>query len=237
MLFRQLLDAESSTLTYLIADPKTREAVIIDTVFEKHDRDAKLLRELDLKLKYILETHVHADHITGAHRLKEAFGARIALGAGSGVTCADDLLADGQTVKVGDITVKALATPGHTGGCTSYHVGNMVFTGDTLFIRGCGRTDFQQGSADLLYKSVHEKLFSLPDETLVYPGHDYNGQTASTIGEEKRHNPRLKTANSKDIFVGIMKGLKLADPKRIHEAVPANMECGRTWNPSPAVKP
>jgi glyoxylase-like metal-dependent hydrolase (beta-lactamase superfamily II) len=171
---------------------------------------------------------VHADHITSAHDLRERTGAKIVYGERANVPCADGLLKDNESLEFGKFEVKALSTPGHTSGCTSYLVENMVFTGDTLFIRGTGRTDFQQGSSETLYKSIHQKLFTLPDSTLVYPGHDYKGMWASTIGEEKRFNPRLGNNKSLAEFVEIMNNLDLANPKRIDVAVPANMKCGQT---------
>jgi len=228
LIFRQLFDTESSTYTYLLADPKTRAGVLIDPVLERVARDLKTLQELDVKLKFILETHVHADHITGADALRAATGAKVGIGAKSGVDCADFLLADGEKLKVDGFEITALSTPGHTAGCTSYFTSGMVFTGDALFIRGTGRTDFQDGSPERLYESIHKKLFLLPNDTFVYPAHDYNGQTRSTILEEKAFNPRAKTSISKDEFIGILKGLKLSDPKKIHEAVPANLKCGRS---------
>ena len=226
LLFRQLFDYETWTYTYLIADRDSREGVLIDTVFEQHERDHKLLKELDIKLKYTLDTHVHADHVTGAAELKKATGSQTVIGVGGKVECADILIKDGEALNFGKIVLRAISTPGHTDSCTSYHIGNMIFTGDALFIRGCGRTDFQQGSAEELFHSVREKLFVLPDEMIVYPGHDYNGMTSSTIGEEKNFNPRLAEPKSESDFINIMSNLKLANPKRIHEAVPLNLKCG-----------
>ncbi len=232
LLFRQLFDAESSTYTYLLADPKTRAGVIVDPVLEQMARDVKLLRELGIRLKYILDTHVHADHITGADALREATRAKVGVGEASGVRSADVKLADGESLLIDSFRITALSTPGHTAGCTSYYTPGMVFTGDALFIRGTGRTDFQQGSAELLFDSIRQKLFTLPDDTLVFPGHDYNGQTCSSIQEERLCNPRVRDEVSKPEFVSLMKSLKLPEPKRLHEAVPANLNCGRT-GPSP----
>jgi glyoxylase-like metal-dependent hydrolase (beta-lactamase superfamily II) len=189
-IFYQLFEHDSSTYTYVIADPITKEAAIIDPVHETVERDLKLIDELGLKLKYVLDTHVHADHITGASEIRKRTGARSALGAGAGVDCADIPLNDGQELQLGSLTIKALATPGHTDSCMSYVCDGRVFTGDALLIRGTGRTDFQKGSSDRLYDSIYQRLFTLPDDTQVYPGHDYRGQTASTIGLEKKHNPR-----------------------------------------------
>src|SRR3954465_1534037 len=189
MIFRQLFDPQSSTYTYLLADPATREAILIDPVFEQARRDAALIQELGLKLKLTLETHVHADHITGASLLKQKLGNRIAISAASGAEGADLYLQAHHRIPFGSRHVEARATPGHTAGCTSYVLDDrsMAFTGDTLFIRGCGRTDFQGGDAHSPFQSVRAQIFSLPDDCLIYPGHDYRGLTATSVGEEKRH--------------------------------------------------
>lgn len=226
MMIRQLFDKDTSTYTYLVADSKTGEAALIDAVREQFDRDSKLIRDLGLTLKYAVETHVHADHITAAGLLRDAFGARVALHEASESRCADVLLKDGDVLRVGDVEIKALHTPGHTNADTSYLVDGAVFTGDALLIGGCGRTDFQAGDAAQLYQSIHAKLFTLPNETVVYPGHDYRGLTASTIGEEKANNARLGQGKSKEEFVEIMDNLNLPHPARIKEAVPGNMACG-----------
>ena len=229
MIFRQLFDPQSSTYTYLLADSLTREALLIDPVFEHARRDAALVEELGLKLKFTLETHVHADHVTGAALLRRRLGSQIALSKASGADGADRYLADGDTVAFGKRAVEARATPGHTGGCMSYVLDDrsMAFTGDALLIRGCGRTDFQQGSAPLLFHSVRERLFSLPEECLLYPGHDYRGLTVSSVGEEKKYNPRLAQSIGEADFVGYMTNLGLAHPKLMDVAVPANLRCGR----------
>jgi glyoxylase-like metal-dependent hydrolase (beta-lactamase superfamily II) len=226
MIFRQLFDPETSTYTYVLADPETMEGVIIDPVIEKVDRDLQVIKELGLKLLYTIETHVHADHVTSSGYIREKTGAKSVIGSASGVDCADIYLGDDETLKFGRYTIRALSTPGHTNGCTSYHVNGKVFSGDTLFVRGTGRTDFQQGSSEKLFKSVTEKLFSLPPSTLIYPGHDYKGQSVSTIEEEKKYNPRINSETTLEKFVTIMDQLKLPDPKKIHEAVPANLVCG-----------
>ncbi|MFY9317055.1 MAG: MBL fold metallo-hydrolase [Burkholderiales bacterium] len=229
MIFRQLFDPQSFTYSYLLADSLTRDAVLIDPVFEHARRDAALIRELDLKLLFTLETHVHADHVTGATLLKRRLSSNIALSRASGAEGADRVLADGDVIAFGMRTLEARATPGHTGGCMSFVLDDRskAFTGDALLIRGCGRTDFQQGSAALLYRSVRERIFSLPDDCLVYPGHDYRGVTASSVGEEKRHNPRLALAIGEADFTGYMSNLGLAHPKLMDVAVPANLRCGR----------
>jgi glyoxylase-like metal-dependent hydrolase (beta-lactamase superfamily II)/rhodanese-related sulfurtransferase len=229
MIFRQLFDPQSSTYTYLIADEKSREAVLIDPVFEQARRDAALIEELGLKLKYTLETHVHADHVTGAWLHKQKLGSKIATAAASGADGADLYLQPGDKVPFGARYLAARATPGHTGGCTTYVLDDrsMAFTGDTLFIRGCGRTDFQGGDARGLFRSVREQIFSLPDDCLIYPGHDYRGLTVTSVGEEKRHNPRLAESIGENDFVGYMTNLGLAHPKQMDIAVPANLKCGR----------
>ncbi|MDH5560958.1 MAG: MBL fold metallo-hydrolase [Deltaproteobacteria bacterium] len=225
-LIRQLFDKETSTYTYLVTDPKTNRGVLIDPVLEQAQRDLTLIKELEIDLRYILESHVHADHITAAGVIRNQTGAQIVFGEPAKVSCADIPLKDGDTLSFGELQIKALATPGHTDGCTSYLINGSVYTGDALLIRGCGRTDFQQGSAETLYRSVHDKLFKLDDQTCVYPAHDYLGRCSSTIGEEKKFNPRLGGGKTIDEFIKIMNELNLAKPKRIDEAVPANLKCG-----------
>lgn len=227
-IFHQLFEAESSTYTYIIADRASKEAAIIDPVIETVDRDLKLIEELGLNLVYVLDTHIHADHITGASEIRKRTGAKTAVSKLAGVSCVDTGLEDGQELKLGTKTIRAISTPGHTDTCMTFAFEGMVFTGDALLIRGCGRTDFQQGSSDTLFESVREKLFTLPDDTVVYPGHDYRGLTSSTIGLEKAFNPRLGVKNSREDFKRIMSELKLAHPKKIQEAVPANLACGQT---------
>lgn len=229
MLFRQLFDFRSSTWTYLLADEATRHAVLIDPVFEQYTRDAALIGELGLTLTHTLETHVHADHVTAASLFRARLGSRIVVAAAGGADGVDVPVGHGDTLTFGAQALGVRATPGHTNGCVSYVTRglDMVFTGDALLIRGSGRTDFQQGDARTLYRSVHEQLFTLPDACLVYPGHDYHGRTASSIGEEKRHNPRLGGQRSAEDFVGLMCNLGLPHPKQIDIALPANLRCGR----------
>jgi sulfur dioxygenase len=235
MIFRQLLDTQSSTFTYLLADSATREAVLIDPVFEHARRDAALIEELGVKVGATLETHVHADHVTGAWLLKRRLGSKIALSRSSGAQGADRLLEDGERVPFGQRWLEARATPGHTGGCLTFVLDDatMAFTGDALLIRGCGRTDFQQGDARQLYRSVREKVFSLPDHCLLYPAHDYRGITCSSVGEEKLYNPRLAESVSERDFVGHMTHLGLPHPKQMAVAVPANLRCGRPDQEAP----
>jgi len=229
MIFRQLFDPQSSTYTYLLADEGSRHAILVDPVFEQVKRDTALIEELGLKLVWTLETHVHADHVTGAWLLRERVGSRIALSAAAGVEGADRLLAHGERVEFGQRWVEVRATPGHTSGCVTYVVDDQqaALTGDALLIRGGGRTDFQQGSAETLYRSIHEQIFTLPESCLLYPGHDYRGLTVTSVGEEKLYNPRLGGQILRDDFIGYMNNLGLAHPKQMDIAVPANLRCGR----------
>ena len=229
MIFRQLFDPQSSTYTYLVADTATREALLIDPVFEQARRDAALVEELGLKLAWTLETHVHADHVTGAWLLRERLGSRIAISRAAGAQGADRYLEAHESVGFGRRRVEALATPGHTAGCLTYLMDDrtMAFTGDALLIRGCGRTDFQGGDARRLYRSVRSEIFALPDHCLLYPGHDYRGLTVSSVGEEKMFNPRLAESIGEGDFVGYMTHLGLAHPKQMDVAVPANLKCGQ----------
>ncbi|HIM58431.1 MAG TPA: MBL fold metallo-hydrolase [Gammaproteobacteria bacterium] len=226
LIFRPLFEKESSTYTYLLADTNTKEAVIIDAVDETQQRDIGLIEELGLELKYIIETHVHADHITSSCPLKKKFSnAQIVLGKNSSVDCADVLIEDGDILNFGEFTLKAMSTPGHTDGCMSYVVDDKVFTGDALLIRSCGRCDFQGGSAETLYNSI-QRLFTLPEETYVYPAHDYGGRTVSTIWEEKAFNEMIGGGVNKAEFVRRVEAMELSLPTKIHVAVPANQVCG-----------
>jgi glyoxylase-like metal-dependent hydrolase (beta-lactamase superfamily II)/rhodanese-related sulfurtransferase len=229
LIFRQLHDLKSSTYTYLLADAATKETVIIDPVFEQARRDSALVRELGLTLLYTLDTHVHADHVTGAWLLKQSNGSRIALAAKSEAHGIDVPLAHGDKIHFGSRYLQARATPGHTNGCMTFVLDDhgMAFTGDALLIRGAGRTDFQQGSAHKLYRSIVEQIFTLPDECLIYPAHDYRGLTCSSVGEERQFNPRIGGKRSEADFAGYMENLRLGHPKQIAVAVPANMRCGR----------
>lgn len=227
-IFHQMFEAQSSTYTYLIADPQSREAALIDPVIETLDRDLKLIDELGLNLKYVLDTHIHADHVTAAGELRKRAGAKTAVSAAAKVDCVDLPLADNQELNLGGLKIRALSTPGHTDSCMSFHFVDRVFTGDALLIRGNGRTDFQQGSSEKLWESIQRRLFELPPDTLVFPAHDYRGHTVSSIGMEKNFNPRLGKGKTKEEFIKTMAELKLPDPKKIHEALPANMACGKT---------
>ena len=226
MFVRQLFDRETSTYTYLIADEVSNEAAIIDPVKEQLDRDILLIEQLGFNLKYTLETHVHADHITSSGQIRDKFGSKVVLHENSGAKCADMLLKDGDELTLGDIVIKAIHTPGHTNADLSFLVEDYVFTGDALLVRDCGRTDFQAGSSSTLYNSINEKIFSLDENTTIYPGHDYYGFTASTVKEEKLFNNRLGNGKTEDEFVEIMANLDLALPRKIKESVPGNTNCG-----------
>jgi sulfur dioxygenase len=229
LIFRQLFDPASSTYTYLLGDPASGEALLIDSVFEHQQRDAALLRELGLRLVATLDTHVHADHVTGAWLLKQHCGSRILLSEHSGAANADHFLTHGERVSFGARHLEVRATPGHTGGCLTYVLDDqsMAFTGDSLLIRGCGRTDFQQGSPQQLYQSVRQQILSLPDACLLYPGHDYRGLTVTSVAEERQFNPRLGGLSDEADFIGYMNNLGLPHPKLMDIAVPANLRCGR----------
>jgi glyoxylase-like metal-dependent hydrolase (beta-lactamase superfamily II)/rhodanese-related sulfurtransferase len=228
MLFRQLFDPETSTYTYLLADEETREAVIIDPVHEQFERDAALIGELGLRLVAVLDTHVHADHVTAQGLLRQRFGAKSVMSERSGAVCADVLVKQGDRVAFGRHELEVRETPGHTSGCLTFvsHEPRMAFTGDALLIRGCGRTDFQSGDSHALYRSVREQVFTLPDDTLIYPAHDYKGRTVTTVAEEKRHNPRLGMSRSLSNFTELMAALNLPYPRKMDASVPANLACG-----------
>ncbi len=226
MLFRQLFDKTTSTYTYLIADTKTKNAAVVDAVLEQVPRDLQVLQQLGLTLRYSIETHIHADHITGAQKLQETTGCLKILPEHASVNCADKKIKDGEILHLDSVEIKAIATPGHTDSHMSYLLNNeKVLTGDALLILGCGRTDFQSGDAGALYDSVTQKLFTLPDTTLIYPAHDYQGLTVSTIGEEKLYNPRF-FGHNRDSFIELMNNLNLPFPEKMTVAVPANEVCG-----------
>ena len=230
MIFKQLFDPETATYTYLIGDPHAKEAIIIDPVNTHIDNYLNLLQELGLQLKYALETHVHADHITAGGLLRQRLGVQTAVSELCGAETADIQIQDGDIFTFGDNQeITAIATPGHTPGSISYLWRDHLFTGDSLLIGGCGRTDFQGGDASALFDSITQRLFTLPDETLVYPGHDYQGRRVSNIIEERTTNPRLAN-KSRQQFIDIMANLKLPKPRLIEEAVPANLFCGLDEN-------
>lgn len=232
MIFRQLFDYDTWTYTYLLADETNRDAVIIDPVVEKMPLYTQLFKELDVKLTHAIDTHVHADHVTALGTLRETFGAKAVHGAASTASGIDKLLEDGEELVFGSQRLKGIATPGHTDDSFSYLLSangrDMVFTGDTLLIRGSGRTDFQNGDAGTQYDSIHDRLLTLAEDTIVYPGHDYRGMTESRIGEEKRFNPRLQVANKQE-YIELMDNLDLPNPKFMDVAVPANLEAGYSY--------
>lgn len=221
---RQLFDGESSTYSYLIIDEATRKAALLDPVREKLDRDLKLVAELGLDLTLVLETHVHADHVTSAGELRRRTGAQT-VASHRGAACVDRPVRHSDTLALGETTIHVLETPGHTDDGLTYRVGADLFTGDTLLVRGCGRSDFQNGDAGALYDAITETLFAFDDATRVWPGHDYKGFTVTTIGEERRYNPRV-AGHTRDAFIALMGALGLPPPKKLAEAVPANLACG-----------
>ena len=229
MIFRQLFDANSSTYTYLLGCAESRDAILIDPVFEQHARDAALVRELNLDVRYVLDTHVHADHVTAAWLAKQTFKAEIVLSRRYGVDGVDVPVDHGDVLAFGNCSLEVRATPGHTLGCLTYVTTphDMAFTGDALLIRGAGRTDFQGGNVHELWRSIREQIFTLPNDCLIYPGHDYQGRTVSTVDEEKRFNPRIGGDAREEDFVGYMDNLGLAHPKLLDIAVPANLRCGK----------
>jgi sulfur dioxygenase len=226
MLFRQMFDKESSTYTYLIADETTKAAVLVDPVLEEVERDLRVIQELGLTLRYCLETHIHADHITGTGKLRKLTECLGVVPGNAAANCADQQMQDGEILQLDSILIKAIATPGHTDIHLAYLVNEeLLLTGDSLLIRGCGRTDFQSGNAGILFDVITQKIFTLPDKTLVYPGHDYKGFTVSTIGEEKQYNPRFKGQN-RESFIKLMSSLNLPNPQKMIAAVPVNKKCG-----------
>lgn len=226
MIFKQLFETISSTYTYLLACEDTRQAVLIDPVINSVERDLEALHRLGLTLACTLDTHIHADHITSALELRKRTGSKIAAPAIDRLPCVDLPIEEGKPLRFGSIALSGLHTPGHTDGHFAYLAGDRVFTGDALLIDGCGRTDFQNGDSVALYRSVTEKLFSLADETLVYPAHDYVGRHVSSIAQERTRNPRLGGGKTLTEFTQIMAALKLAYPKFIDHAVPGNRRCG-----------
>lgn len=228
MLFRQLFEPQASAYTYLLGCPVTREAALIDPVLETVERDLAALAELGLDLRYTIETHIHADHITGAARLRQATGCKAAVPAASGAQHVDLEVREGEPIMIGTLRIDPLHTPGHTADHHAYLAGDRLFTGDALLIDGCGRTDFQGGDAATLYRSIHEKMFVLSAETLVYPGHDYQGRQVSSVGQERARNPRVGGGKTLEEFVAIMGALDLPRPKRMDVAVPANQLCGES---------
>lgn len=231
MLLRQLFDHQTYTFTYLIADCSSGQAAIIDPVIDQLQSYLRLLNELNLKLTIALDTHVHADHITALNALREVTNCKTYIGLSNEIACADYSLTDQQIIKLGQIDIEVIYTPGHTDNSFCFYVVNnqqkILFTGDTLLLRGTGRTDFQNGSAEDLYHSLHSKLLKLSDDTIIYPGHDYKGWSQSTIAEEKAHNPRLQV-HPVEQFIDLMANLNLPNPKFMDVAVPANMSCGKT---------
>ena len=229
MIFRQLFDSKSSTYTYLLGCGETREAVVVDPVFEQHARDTALIRELGLNVRYVLDTHCHADHVTGAWLMREVLNARTVLSGRCGADNVDIAVGHGDVLAFGNCSLTVRATPGHTDGCVTYVTNNedMAFTGDCLMIRGAGRTDFQAGDIPEMWRSIHEQIFTLPDDCFIYPGHDYYGRTVSTVLEEKKFNPRIGGDAREEDFTGYMENMNLPHPKLIDIALPANMKSGR----------
>ena len=223
MIFKQVFDTKTSTYTYLIASAKGREAAIIDPVLENVDEYIQLLKELDLKLVKVIDTHIHADHVTGASKLKQATNCTTLMGEHTPADAVEIKVKDNELIKIDGLKIKSLYTPGHTSDSYSFLLDNYLFSGDTLLINGTGRTDFQSGSAKIQYDSLFNKLLKLPEKTMVYPAHDYNGEKFSTIENEKNNNPRLQV-NSVDQYVEIMNNLNLDNPKMMDVAVPANLK-------------
>ena len=236
LLFRQLFDADTGTYTYLLVDVPTGEGVLIDSVFERHERDLSLIQELDIDLVACLDTHAHADHVTGSWLMHEATGCAIGLAAAARAENVTRQLQHGDRVSFGGRSVEVRSTPGHTDGCISFVLDDqsMAFTGDALLVRGCGRCDFQQGNAHTLWTSITEQIFSLPDSCLLYPGHDYTGRTVTSVAEEKAFNARLGGAATERDFVGHMENMRLPHPHKLAEALPGNMRSGKPHGSAPA---
>ena len=225
MIFKQEFDTKTSTYTYIIASAKGREAVIIDPVLENVEDYINILKELDLKLVKVIDTHIHADHITGASKLKQVTNCTTMMGEHTPADTVEIKVKDSEIINIDNLKIKSIYTPGHTSDSYSFLLNNYLFTGDTLLINGTGRTDFQNGSSKDAYNSLFNNLLKLPEETLVYPGHDYNGKFSSTIGNEKKFNPRLQV-KSVDEYVDIMSKLNLAKPKMIETNVSRNIKLG-----------
>ena len=232
MIFRQLFDTGSSTYTYLVACPDSREALLIDPVLGRIDDTCRLIRELDLRLILAADTHVHADHITGLGELRARTGCATIMGEQAQVACASRVVSDGDRISIGGLELLARYTPGHTDDSYCYVMSDRVFTGDTLLIRGTGRTDFQNGDPRAAYRSLFDVLLRLPDQTVVYPAHDYRGWTSSTIGEERAHNPRLQVGSA-DEYAAVMESLDLPSPAMMDVALPANRACGQPGPSTP----
>ena len=237
LVFRQLFDPESSTYTYLLGCAETGQCLLVDPVVETIERDLDAIRQLGLSLTMTLETHIHADHVSSACRLRSMTGCKVAYPAMDGLDCADIAVAEDRPLSLGSITLRPLFTPGHTNSHHSYLLESgspsRVFTGDALLIDGCGRTDFQNGNAATLYRSVQEKIFTLPDDTLAYPAHDYEHRHVSTVAQERERNPRLGGGRSIQEFVSIMEHLDLPYPNKMDIAVPANLRCGECGSTAP----
>ena len=238
MIFKQLFEPDSCTYTYLLGCQETGKTVLIDPVVDTVHRDLDMIRSLDLTPTYTLETHIHADHISGGVKMRALADTKIAIPKMENIECADIGIEEGKVFEVGSIKIHPLFSPGHTDAHHAYLIENgahtLLFSGDALLIEACGRTDFQQGDPALLYQTIHQKFFTLPDETLVYPGHDYEGRQITTILQEKQRNPRLKDGMSKNDFIEIMIGLDLPYPRKIDFAVPANLLCGKCPDNVPA---
>ena len=226
MIFKQVFDTKSSTYTYIIASGKGREALIIDPVIENVENYIELLNELDLKLVKVIDTHIHADHVTGASKLKQATNCSTLMGEHTPADAVEIKVKDEEIIKIDQIAIKAMYTPGHTSDSYSFLMDKYLFSGDTLLINGTGRTDFQNGSSKDAYNSLFNKLLKLPDDTVLYPGHDYNGKLSSTIGKEKQHNPRLQVENV-DQYIEIMSNLNLSKPKMIDHNISKNLRLGK----------